>query len=514
MTEPVKTTKSVSPSPLASQPIKSPQSPRSSQLPQSQQSRTRRVFISFWKRFCRLVVKTFYSHYEVTGDEVLNGVGAKQNTGIILCVNHVNALIDGVVLQASTDHNIRPLARSGLFKNPLMKPILEMMGAVPIYRRRIVETQVETQDDTRNSSNQDSFSKCYELLAQNEILVIFPEGQSHSDPYVHELKTGVARMVLGAIETNGVTPLVLPVGLTFTRKRGRRTKVLVHYGEPIDLNVSTELDKVVSGDLVDDHQAVRLITDRVKEGLKSVTLNTNSWKDLSRIRRLEGFFELRHRQRNGKRRKRNLTQRFNSLKRLIDAQHLLQIHEPDKVRNLMSKLRMFEKLCDVCGINKYHLSIEYRPMLLVLYTLRTLSVILIGFPIALWGIANSFIPSKIASFLTDKMSKDIDQHDTALVLIGIAVFSLFWGLQSYLVYHFYGLNGSLFYLFSLLLSSYVAMSLRGEYRRTLVNLKVFFMFMRKRDLKYYLEAKRNELEAELAQMVRIAKRLSKVNHDI
>ena len=192
-------------------------------------SRFRRGFISTWKKFSRLVVNTFYSKFEVTGQEHI-----PDNTGIIFCVNHVNALIDAVVLQASTDKNVRPLARSGLFKNPILKPILEMIGAVPIYRRKTEET------DT--SKNQDTFSKCYELLAQNETLVIFPEGQSHSDSYVHDLKTGVARMALGAIDANEKDPTVIPVGLTFIRRRLKRTKVLVNYGEPFDLHVSEEMD--------------------------------------------------------------------------------------------------------------------------------------------------------------------------------------------------------------------------------------------------------------------------------
>ena len=184
--------------------------------PQSN-SRFQRGFIRLWKQFSRLVVNTFYKKFEVAGLEHISKLQHNPNgKGIIFCVNHVNALIDPVVLQASTDITIRPLARSGLFKNPVLKPILNVIGAVPIYRR-----------NTRNSDtskNLDSFSKCYELLGQHETLVIFPEGQSHSDPYVHELKTGAARMALGALETNGVAPKLIPVGLTFVRKRARRTR--------------------------------------------------------------------------------------------------------------------------------------------------------------------------------------------------------------------------------------------------------------------------------------------------
>ena len=459
---------------------------------QKSDSRFRRGFIVAWKKFCSIVVNTFYSRFEVTGDEVVPNNESDNNyvdtKGIILCVNHVNALIDAVVLQASTDKNVRPLARSGLFKNPILKPILEMIGAVPIYRRKT--------EDSDTSGNLDSFAKCYELLALDETLVIFPEGQSHSDSHVHDLKTGVARMALGALEANGVAPLIIPVGLTFSRKQAVRTQVLVHYGEPIDLSVPEDMS---------EYDAVHLITDRAKEGLEAVTLNTRSWKELKMIVRLERFFALRR----GKRRKSNLVQRFNALQRLIEAQTLLQKYEPDKVRSLVSKLRLYERLCNACGIKNYHLSIQYKPVLLILYVLRTLGVVLIGFPIALWGIINSYIPFKITSFLSKKVSKDVDQYDTAYVLIGIGLFGLFWGVQSHIVYRYFGMEWSLFYLFTLLISAFVALSLRGEYRRTLDNLKVFVLFLRKKDLKQYLEAKRQELEVELAQMVRIAKRLSK-----
>jgi len=443
----------------------------------------RRGFIVVWKQFCHLVTKTFYSKFEVTGRDHI-----PKDRGIIFCVNHVNALIDAVVLQASTTKNVRPLARSGLFKNPVLKPILNMIGAVPIYRRKTEET------DT--SKNLDTFSKCYELLKQNETLVIFPEGQSHSDSFVHDLKTGIARLALGATEVNGIEPVVIPVGLTFVRKRAARTEVLVHYGEPIDLNIPPK---------VDDHEANYLITDRVKSGIEAVTLNAPSWQDIDLVSRLESFFAMRH----GKRRTSTLKQRFQSLQRLIEAQHLLKEYEPDKVRSLISKLRLFERLCKVCGINNYHLGIKYRPILLVLYTMRTLGIVFIGFPAAIWGILNSYIPYKITNWLTRKVSKDTDQYDTAQVLIGMGFFGLFWGFQSYYVFQIYGLTWLGIYMISILIGATIALSLRGEYKRTIENLNVFFLFVRKKDLKSYLETKRQDLEIELAQMVRIAKQLSK-----
>jgi hypothetical protein len=54
----------------------------------------------------------------------------------------------------------------------------------------------------------------------------------------------------------------------------------------------------------------------------------------------------------------------------------------------------------------------------------------------------------------------------------------------------------------------VALMVRGELRRMRENIRVFLLFLRRRDLKTYLQQKRQELEQALAHMVRIAKRLS------
>jgi len=458
---------------------------------------SRRAFIFIWKKLCKLTMKVFYRSYEVSGEESI-----PENTGIILCVNHVNALIDAAVLQASTDKDIRALARDGLFKNPFLKPILQMIGTVPIYRR---ETE---QSDT--SKNQDTFSRCYELLAENQTLVIFPEGQSHSKSFVQEIKTGAARMALGAIQTNGVAPVVLPVGMTFNRQKRARTEVLVHYGDPIDLTVPEGMS---------EYDAVHLITDRVQQGIEGVTLNTKSWQDLDLVKRLEQFFSLRTSKTEGKipeqsqKSRKKLSERFQALQQLIEVQELLKQHEPEKIRSLMSKLRVFERLCQACGISNYHLAIKYQPLLLTLYTLRTLGIVLIGFPIAIWGLINSIIPYSLTHSVTKKISKKVDQHDTAWVMLGMLFFGVFWGIQCNYIFRNYGFYWSLFYLSSIILGSALALNLKGEYQRTIANLKVFFLFMRKQDLRSYLETKRRELEVELAHMVRIAKRLSKANND-
>ena len=91
------------------------------------------------------------------------------------------------------------------------------MQAVPIYRRQDAGGDV--------SRNVDSFARCYELFKLGEILLIFPEGQSHSDSRLRDIKTGAARLARGSIEATGVTPTALPIGLTFGDKGRFRSNI-------------------------------------------------------------------------------------------------------------------------------------------------------------------------------------------------------------------------------------------------------------------------------------------------
>lgn len=444
-------------------------------------------FLNLWQRFCRLVVRVFYKDLEVTGLENI-----PENSGLLLCANHVNALIDVVVLQASIHKDLRPLARSGLFLNPVLKIILNFIGAVPIYRRN----DPGNNTDQAFNNNEDSFIRCYELLAENQTIIIFPEGQSHSDPHINKLKTGAARIALGAKYRNSTAPTIVPVGLTFSRKGKFRSDVLVQYGAPVDLSVPEAMDSFTS---------VELVTDRIKQALVKVTLNADSWEDIYLITRLEKFFALRR----GKYRKGQLKQRFQALQRLIDAQRMLRIYEPEKVRSLVKQLRGFERLCKCCGIRDYHLTIQYKPLLVFIFFIRLMLVLLLALPISIWGVINCIIPYRLTRIVARKIAAGPDQYDTASVTFGMFFFSIFWSTQVYVTYLFFGATVALFYLTSLIISAPFAILLSKEYRIIIDNVKIFFLFMRKKQLRKYLESKRKEIESELARLIRILKRLPK-----
>lgn len=66
------------------------------------------------------------------------------------------------------------------------------------------------------------------------MVLIFPEGKSHSDPELAPLKTGVSRIALDARDNRAIHGLqIIPLGLSFEDKGNPGTAVLAEVGEPL-----------------------------------------------------------------------------------------------------------------------------------------------------------------------------------------------------------------------------------------------------------------------------------------
>ena len=439
-------------------------------------------FHVLWRNFCRTVVRVFYRRCEVSGQERLPGSGP-----VLLCANHANALADAVVLQAVWSRPVRPLARSGLFANPLLRPILSMIRAVPVYRRQDVDAQAGGVQ-----RNVDAFAQCHQAFAHGDVILIFPEGQSHSDPSLRPLKTGAARMALES-RAKGVTPLLLPVGLNFTHKGRFRASVLVRVGEPVDL-------AAFEGGA--DEDSVHALTAQLDQALQSVTINVERLQDLDMLKRVERFFAMRH----GKYRRRNLDLRFRGLKRLVEAYQQLLRSSPERVARLDRMLSRFEQMCSRWGIRDYHLTIRYRPMLVTRFIAHSIFILTVLMPLAAWGVVNSALPYWLTRIYAQRVARGPDQYDTAKMAGGLFMLILFWGGQSYWVAKHYPDWVTVIYILGLPVSALAATTYIWQQKQILENIRVFWLFIRRRKLRRYLEARRREIEQELAQLVRMARR--------
>ena len=220
----------------------------------------------------KLLVRIFFRRVEVDGLEHLPVDGPT-----VLIANHINGLVDALLLMATLPRFPRFLGKSTLFRIPPLWPFLKLAGVVPVYR---------ASDGVSTARNDGSFRTCRRLLAHGQQVALFPEGVSHDESMLQPLKTGAARIALGAIVDDQVPDVVIvPVGLSYDAKARFRSRALVQAGMP----QRAARWAAAYGD--DSHQAVRDMTAEMAERLSAVSPTYRSWVQATGLRHIAAIVD-------------------------------------------------------------------------------------------------------------------------------------------------------------------------------------------------------------------------------
>ncbi len=215
--------------------------------------------------FLRLLLKLYFREVRVLGLERVPAEGP-----LLVLSNHVNSLLDPLVLACVLPRPPRFLAKAPLFRHPLVAPFLRAMRALPVYRRADGEG-----DTARNAA---TFEACEHALLDGDCIALFPEGVSHSEPRLQPLRTGAAR-ITGRAFRKGAAVVVVPVGLHFSARAVFRSEVVAVAGSAVPYRDLAWGEGDAPG-------AVRAFTARVAEALGAVTVNADRWEDLQQVEAL------------------------------------------------------------------------------------------------------------------------------------------------------------------------------------------------------------------------------------
>ncbi|MFA5561255.1 MAG: lysophospholipid acyltransferase family protein [Eubacteriales bacterium] len=134
--------------------------------------------------------------------------------GYLLCANHI-AMADVIVIAASLPRQVHFLAKSELFRVPLVAPLITALGAVSL---------------DRSGRDVDAIKKSVQTVQAGKLLAMFPQGtrRPEQNPADTPLRGGA-----GMITCRAQSP-VLPVCLKIKRQKYalfRRVEVI--FGAPI-----------------------------------------------------------------------------------------------------------------------------------------------------------------------------------------------------------------------------------------------------------------------------------------
>ena len=352
-----------------------------------------------FSRVSALAVRTFY-RLRVAGERV------PPRGPVLLVANHPNSLMDPAMVAAVARRPVRFLAKAPLFQDPQVGWLIRGAGAIPVYRA--------ADDPTKMGSNEDAFRAAYAALAEGAAVGIFPEGLSHSEPALTPLKTGAARIALGAAERTGRAFPIIPVGLVFRRKEAFRSGALAVVGEPVAWDD-------LAGAGPGAAEAVRELTRRMDAALREVTLNLERWEDAPLVEWAEEIYAAEFRMPGDP---------AGRLERQREAAHGLAKlrREGDGAwEDAAREVARHARLLGVLGLRPGDLHGRPRLPVAVRWTLRQLAFFAVAAPLAAVGTALFYLPYRLTGVLEARARPSHDVRATYKLLVGL-VLHLVWVL--------------------------------------------------------------------------------------
>ncbi len=358
----------------------------------------------------RTAVSAFYRRIEVEG-----AARVPLDRPLVVVANHPNGLIDPALLVGYLPVAPRFLGKSTLWRIAPLVPLLRLAAVIPVYRR---------QDDADVARNAETFERSHELLAGGGALALFPEGASHAEPALLPLKTGAARIVLGAEAERGPLGLrVVPVGLVFDVRGRFRSRALVRVGAPID-----PIAAAGAGWREQTPEAVRALTAAIESGLEEVTLNFESWDEARRIGRAAEVLE---RDAEDLPRQESLAAGFEARRAVLLGYRDLAERYPERVAAVAAEVAAYEALLGAAGVRDRQVAARYPLPGVARWLARTLAILCGWLPLAALGTLLNLLPYLGVTAVARVWGRPEDQTATYKVYPALALYPLTWGLEAW-----------------------------------------------------------------------------------
>lgn len=364
----------------------------------------RRAVDRFLVGLALLVLRGFFRSIEVDGRERL-----PTDRPLLVVANHYNGLVDPAILVHVFGRVPRFLATASLWRRRWVRPFLAVAGLLPVQR---------PQDQPVNADNRAMFQRSYQVLCRRRGLVaIFPEGITHDVPSLARIRTGAARLALGARASGARGVTIVPVGMTFDDKLALRSRALARVGEPIDLDA--DIDRFIGeGEAADDsnHAGVRRLTAEIERRLRAVSPD---YRDLREAQVLSRAAEIVQRSVYGHRGVPLAEQ---------DALAQRLAYAPAYARHqLIDALARYHLDLDLVGLRDHQVVPGYTPRQLLKGFFSTAARVALLAPFAVVGVLVHLAPYWILQTASRAVRRPV-MKGTVRFLVALVVFPLTWAL--------------------------------------------------------------------------------------
>ena len=390
-----------------------------------------RVIARFWIWF-------FFERVEVRHPERIPSRGP-----VLLCINHPNNLIDSLLVGAILPRKVHYLGTATLFRNPLIARILGALGVIPVYRK--------ADDPDQLDRNVEMFTACHQAFDDGQLIAIYPEGATRAEAHVQRIKTGAARIALGYEAHAPGRLTVVPVGLSFEARKRFRGRVLVSFGETVD--VSSHL----AGYRAEPAKVLHTLTTVIQGAMEREVVHVERIDTAALARAVEAIDrgEL----------ERELWGERGLSGQPTDPCHLpgsvaaaverLRTRDPERVERLWQRMLSYHaglaahRLRDEAVRTRLERPAERQRVARSWQTI-------VGLPLFAYGAGVNFLPYYLPGWLAGRMSRKPTDYATIRLFASVVAFPLLWTLETLLVEWAAGFRWALAFFLSLPLGGLIA----------------------------------------------------------
>jgi glycerol-3-phosphate O-acyltransferase/dihydroxyacetone phosphate acyltransferase len=390
---------------------------------------------------------------------------------VLLTSNHPNSITDPFVIGASLPRKVSFMATVQLFRFAPLKWLLTHCGVIPVNR---------VQDDPKGMrSVMDTFEAVFRVLERGEAVALFPEGITHDDPQLKEVKTGAARMALELEHRHGgkLGLQIVPVGLTFSAKELYRSEALANFGEPI------QAVDFLAGYETQRKECIRQLSKEIETRIQSLILHI---PDLEQARVIAAVKRLYlERLRVGNRVLENpITPQAEELRLTLQISAAVQtVHRtsPELARSFTTRLDRYERRLARLHISDEALARHQDGAGLFRQSLWWATIAIVALPLAVYGWVFRWVPVRVIEWAVHRFANPgvrKAQVSTAAMVAGVVAFGTFYFICIAACHWIFGWPVSLWFGLSLPVAGLIAHYYSREMRKLASAVRAMFILLR------------------------------------
>ncbi len=376
------------------------------------------MLYSFLKLLMRITTRIFFRSIVIRNQELVPKDGP-----LMVLANHPSTFMDPIVVATILNRKVYFLAKGELFKTKFTRWLFPKFNMIPVYRKQ--------DDPSLMNKNEETFVKCFEHLEKGGVILMFPEGISITERKLKPIKTGAARIVLGAEARNDfkLNVKITTIGLNYENPHKFNRNLFINIKKPINCVDYKETY------LQDNFKAAQDLTTDITKALEKIVIDIQDEKTDDLVKNIETLYKYKLSKDLGISED-DKSKEFLITKNIVETVDFYSIIQPQRVEQMRERLKIYFENLNKIGLSDDDLRSKKQNESFILSNLKALFIIILGFPIYLYGLINNFLPFEIPGYIARKTTKSIEFRGAIGMVGGMFTFLIFHSIQIILVWKY------------------------------------------------------------------------------